>query len=57
MNFREKVRIVAENEGIMTDTEIHAEYGIPPAQCKTIRAIIEKQRHKPKQLCWECAKA
>lgn len=57
LKYKRMVSIVAKYDGLMTDEEIHTEFGIPKYKIRNIRKAIEKQRHTPKHKCWECAKA
>ena len=55
--YKKAMEKVIEYEGIMTDEQLHEEFGIAPSLAKRLRAILERQRKKPKHQCWSCKKA
>lgn len=59
LDYKNQKQIVDLYCGVMTEQEIHEEFGIPPSIQRKIVGVLERmhQNHNSKQLCWECEKA
>ena len=59
LSYKNQKNIVEMYCGIMTEQEIHEEFGIAPSTQRHIMGISDRManNHNSKQLCWDCEKA